>query len=129
MSLPEGAPAASTHAADGGSIWGGGEVAGGPIDDFIGADIGEEGGLGGVGEDLDVFTEFEDFLAGEDERAASGIGDGDLGGERENFEGEGEGVLDALKVAGDEVIGGERWLGEWWWVVDHERLDGGLIAS
>ena len=129
MSLPEGAPAASTHAADGGAVWGGGEVAGGPIDDFIGADIGEESGLGGVGEDLDVFAEFQDFLAGVSDRAAGGVGDGDLGGDGEDFEGEGEGVLDALEVAGDEVIGGGRWLGEWWWVMDHKKLGGGVIAS
>ena len=129
MSLPEGAPAAATHAADGGAVWGGGEVAGGPVDDFIGADIGEESGLGGVGEDLDVFAEFQDFLAGVSDRAAGGVGDGDLGGDGEDFEGEGEGVLDALEVAGDEVIGGGRWLGERRWVVDHRRMGGGVIAS
>jgi hypothetical protein len=37
--------------------------------------------------------------------------------------------LDALKVAGDEVIGGGRWLREWRWIVNHRRLGDGVIDS
>jgi len=82
----EGAPSA---AADGAKVLAGsiGEVvAGGPVDHFLGFDFSEEGGLGFVGEDFDVFLELEELLLRVTNDATVGIGDGGLAGEGEDFE-------------------------------------------
>lgn len=87
-------------------------VAGGPVDDFVGFDFRDFGGLGGVFPDFDVFFETEQFLFGIEHGAAVCVGDGSLAGEGENFEGKGERILEAREVAGDIVGGGG---GRKWW--------------
>jgi hypothetical protein len=64
-------------------------------------DLGETGGGGGVGEDVDVFAEAEEFLAGVEDVAAVGVGDVDARGEGETAEGESEREDDAVEVLGD----------------------------
>jgi hypothetical protein len=64
-------------------------------------DLGETGGGCGVGEDVDVFAEAEEFLAGVEDVAAVGVGDFDARGEGETAEGESERECDAVEVLGD----------------------------
>ena len=80
---------APTAAADGAEVLAGGigeVVAGGPINDLLGFDFSEKGGLGFVGEDFDMFAEFEKLLLGVTNDTSAGVGHGGLAGEGEDFE-------------------------------------------
>lgn len=112
VGFPNGAPAAAADGADGGAVGVGGMVAGGPVDDLVGLDLGEEGGAGLVGEDLDVLAELEKLLLGVEDDPAVGVGDGGLAGEGEDLEAQCQRILDAGELAADVVL-------------RHGRRDGG----
>lgn len=73
----------------------------------MGFDFREQGGFAFVGEDFDVFAEFEHFLSRETHNPPVDVGDSSLAGEGENFEGKLQGPLETGHLFGDVVGGGD----------------------
>ena len=73
----------------------------------MGFDIREQGGLAFVGENFDVFAEFEHFLSRETDNPSVGVGDSSLACQGEDFEGKLQGPLETGHLFGDVVGGGD----------------------
>ena len=86
VGAPDAAPTASADRTEVGAVCISKVVSSGPIDDLLCFDFSEEGRLGIVSEDFDVFFEFEELLFGEADHFPAGVGDGGLTGKSEDFE-------------------------------------------